>query len=122
MVYIPPGRYLLSDTLVLFMYTHLIGNYRCPPTLVLKPSSPGFTSRSGGMKPFLAAMIGYNTSTAAHDWWGGSGGENMNFFTEIQHLQVEIGAGNHAATGILWGVAQQIAFVLCGTTDKLSSV
>ena len=28
MVYVPPGRYLLSDTLVLFMYTHLIGNYR----------------------------------------------------------------------------------------------
>ena len=24
-VYVPPGRYLLSDTPVLFMYTHLIG-------------------------------------------------------------------------------------------------
>ena len=105
-VYVPPGRYVISDTLVLFFYTHLVGNYKCPPTLVLKPSSPGFTNRSAGMKPFLAAMIGYNTSTAAHNWWGG-GSENMNFYTEIQHLRVEIGAGNTAATGILWGVAQQ---------------
>ena len=49
---------------------------------------------------------GYNTSTADHNWWGG-GSENMNFYTQIQHLRIEIGSGNEAATGILWGVAQQ---------------
>eukprot|EP01044_Picomonas_judraskeda_P010049 COSAG03_NODE_1268_length_4429_cov_3.964451_2_plen_244_part_00 len=105
-VYVPPGRYIISDTLVLYFYTHLMGNHKCRPTLVLKPSAAGFTDQSKGMKPFLAAMIGYNTSTSAHNWWGG-GGENMNFYTQIQHLHIEIGSGNEAATGILWGVAQQ---------------
>ena len=31
----------------------------------------------------------------------------MAFFTQIMHLRLEIGAGNSAATGIMWGVAQQ---------------
>eukprot|EP01043_Picozoa_sp_COSAG02_P039898 COSAG02_NODE_3185_length_7214_cov_31.354181_6_plen_338_part_01 len=105
-IYVPSGRYIISDTLVLFFYTHLMGNHKCRPTLVLKPSATGFTDKSKGMKPFIAAMLGYNTSTAAHNWWGG-GSENMNFYTQIQHIHVEIGSGNEAATGILWGVAQQ---------------
>ena len=103
-VYLPPGRYLVSDTLVLLFYTHLVGNHRCPPTIVLKPSAPGgYTNRSAGLKPVIAAGNGFNTSL--HDWWDDS--ENMAFYSQILHLRVEVGAGNVAATGILWGIAQQ---------------
>jgi glucan 1,3-beta-glucosidase len=114
-VYLPPGRYVISDTLVLLFHTHLVGNFRCPPTIVLKPSSRGFTNRSFGLKPAIAAANGFNSSL--HNWWNSfgtpgnpakrSGGENMVFFTQILHLRLEIGAGNSAATGIMWGVAQQ---------------
>eukprot|EP01050_Picozoa_sp_SAG11_P028159 SAG11_NODE_7421_length_1147_cov_0.992366_1_plen_282_part_10 len=112
-VYLPPGQYLISDTLVLLFYTQLVGNFKCPPTIVLKPSSPGFTNRSSGLKPAIAAANGFNSSL--HNWWGSfglpdgrrSGGENMAFYSEILHLRLDIGAGNNAATGIMWGVAQQ---------------
>ena len=102
-IYLPPGRYLITDTLVLLFYTHLVGNFRCPPTIVLKPHSPGFTDKSAGLRPAIAAGNGFNTSL--HDYW--DDGENMAFYTQILHLRLEIGAGNAAATGIMWGVAQQ---------------
>jgi len=38
-VYVPPGRYLVSQTLPLWMRTQLVGNYKCRPTIVLAPGS-----------------------------------------------------------------------------------
>ena len=102
-VYLPPGRYVISDTLVLLFHTHLVGNHRCPPTIILKANSPGFTNRSAGLKPAIAAGNGFNTSL--HNWWEDP--ENRAFYTQILHLRLEIGAGNVAATGIMWGIAQQ---------------
>ena len=46
MVYVPPGNYLISDTLDLYFYTHLVGNHLCQPTLTLKANSPGFDQGS----------------------------------------------------------------------------
>ena len=106
-VYLPPGNYLISDTLVLVFYTHLVGNFRCPPTIILKPNATGFTDRSAGMKPAIAAASGFNLTTASHNWWDSH--ENMVFYTMIMHLNLVIGSGNAAATGIMWGVAQQTA-------------
>ena len=105
-IYLPPGRYVISDTLVLLFYTHLVGNFACPPTIVLKSSSAGFTDRAAGLKPAIAAGNGFgNTSVSLHDWWDDP--ENMAFYTQILHVRLEIGAGNAAATGIMWGIAQQ---------------
>eukprot|EP00947_MAST-08B_sp_MAST-8B-sp1_P003135 g3135.t1 len=106
-VYLPPGEYLISDTLVIVFYTHLVGNFRCPPTIILKPNATGFTDRTSGMKPAIAAASGFNLTTASHNWWDSS--ENMVFYTMIMHLKVVVGPGNAAATGIMWGVAQQTA-------------
>ena len=115
-VYVPSGRYLVSDTLVLWFYTHLMGSHHCPPTFVLKPNSSGFGDSEQGLKPVVVAMSGYNTSTYQHDWWdepghigltGRGDNENRNYYNQIHHLCIEIGSGNFAATGILWGVAQQ---------------
>lgn len=43
LVYLPPGRYLVSKTLPLYFYTHIVGNFRCLPTIVAKEGS--FTNR-----------------------------------------------------------------------------
>lgn len=115
-VYVPPGRYLVSGTIVIWFYTHLMGSHRCPPTFVLKPNSSGFGDPQQGLKPVVVAMNGYNTSTDQHDWWdepgrigktGKGDQENRNYYNQIHNLRIEIGSGNFAASGILWGVAQQ---------------
>ena len=53
-VYLPPGRYLVSDTLPLFFYTKLMGSWACRPTLVLAPNSPGFAA---GRKYVVSATM-----------------------------------------------------------------
>ena len=107
-VYIPPGRYLVSDTLVLWKWTKLLGNSRCPPTLILPANTPAFAGVSG-LRPLLVTVDGANSSTAAHMWWEENGidATNENFFTQMHHFTIEIGAGNPGAVGIMWNVAQQ---------------
>ena len=67
-VYLPPGTYLISDTLVLWFYSHLLGNALCPPTLLLAPSTPGF-SGAYGLRPMVTANLGFNISVRHHAWW-----------------------------------------------------
>jgi alpha-galactosidase len=154
-VYLPPGRYLVSDTIVAWMATNLIGSFKCNSTIVLKASSPGFAERRKCstvikfpkhqsrvdlfpghqpndpcylMKPVVAFMSGFNTRTSSHAWWSGylnvsgswctpqnnstqpltcgTGFEN-NFFNHARNINIEVGGGNPAASGLLWGVAQQ---------------
>lgn len=38
-VYLPPGTYLVSSTITLWFYTHLVGNFKCRPTILLAPNS-----------------------------------------------------------------------------------
>jgi hypothetical protein len=109
-VYLPAGTYKVTDTLVLWKWTVLIGNPHCPPTIVLPASTPAF-SGAKGLRPLLVTTVGFNTSTAAHAWWEQSGPNdiNENFFTSVRHLRVVIGAGNLGAVGVSWNVAQQTA-------------
>ena len=39
LVYLPPGNYLIRQTLPLYMMTHLVGNYKCRPTITLMANS-----------------------------------------------------------------------------------
>jgi hypothetical protein len=90
-VYLPPGRYAVSDTIVAWFYTHLIGSFKCNSTIVLRPSSPGFSlprQCSGELpnccfpghqtseatqcyftKPVVVFQGGFNTVTSSHAWW-----------------------------------------------------
>ena len=88
-VYLGPGTYKVTDTLVLWKWTVLIGNPRCPPTLVLPPQTPSFEG-AHGLKPLLVTAVGFNASTAAHAWWDQSGPNAVNehFFTSVRHLRV----------------------------------
>lgn len=109
-VYLPPGTYRVTDTLVVWFWGHLIGNPVCPPTLLLPPNTPGF-SGVGGMKPLLTASLGFNISAAHHAWWvqGEAMGGHANdlFYVQIHHVRIVCGAGNGGAVGILFPVAQQ---------------
>jgi hypothetical protein len=66
-VYMPPGDYLISDTLVMWYYAHLVGNPMCPPTIRLAPNSAGFVGLS--LKPVIVSAGGFNVTTASHAWW-----------------------------------------------------
>ena len=108
LVYLPAGRYLISDTLVMYYHSHLVGSLSpavgCRSTLVLSPTATGF-SNAGGAKPMLVTDNGFNRSTSS-PWWEDNVDKNMLFYAQVHHLDFD--TGQHAgAVGILWAVAQQ---------------
>ena len=109
-VYVPPGTYLVSDTLIVWRATLLAGDTDNPPTLVLKDGSAGFGDPARP-KPVLVTAGGYNVDSAIRDWktrtdqLGGS--TNNTFFITVRHLKIKLGDGNPGAWGIYWLVAQQ---------------
>ena len=112
-VYVPPGRYVVSDTLVLWYWTSFQGSAACPPTIELLPRSGGFGD-ARALKPVIATTAGYNLDPVDaatgynHSWWSGDDIDaNCNFYTQLHHVRVAVGSGNGGATGILWRVAQQ---------------
>ena len=111
-VYVPPGTYVISDTLIVWRATLLAGDSVDTPTLVLKDRSPGFGDPAKP-KPMLVTYGGYNVDPARQDWRvrtneiGGS--TNNTFFITLRHLNIRIGAGNEGAWGLYWLVAQQTA-------------
>jgi glucan 1,3-beta-glucosidase len=109
-VYLPPGTYLISDTLVIWFWGHLVGNAICPPTLLLAANAPGF-SGVAGLKPVVTSNLGFNISVAHHAWWvqGKAVGGHANdlFYVHIRNVNLRVLAGNDGAVGILWPVAQQ---------------
>lgn len=132
MVYLPPGTYVVNDTLVNWFHTELVGSAACPTTIRLAPSSPGFATRAAApsdgfsglwLKPVLVFQGGFNTRTSSHAWWSDRSprdspwctnntmtcgdGMNMNFYNMIRNIDIVVGAGNPGAIGLMWNVAQQ---------------
>lgn len=113
--YLPPGTYLVSDTIVLWFWSSLVGNPLCRPTLLLGPNTPGYDGHGGSgggiHKPIVAANGGFNTSASRHAWWlmGTLSGGNANdlFYTMIRDVNIVVQQGNEGAVGIFWPVAQQ---------------
>ena len=111
-VYVPAGRYLLRDTLILWKATRLVGDWRNPPTLVLAPNTKGFGDWERP-RPFLVTANGYRLREDSRDWHTRSnevgGSTNNTFGVYLMDLNVEIGEGNAGAWGVYWLVAQQTA-------------
>jgi hypothetical protein len=111
-VYVPPGTYVVSDTLIVWRATMLAGDAEDPPTLVLKDDAPGFGDPQNP-KPMVVTALGYNIDPATRDWrtrtneLGGS--TNNTFWITVRHLNLRIGKGNPGAWGLYWLVAQQTA-------------
>lgn len=88
-VYIPPGDYVVTNTLVLYFLTHLIGNSLCPPRLLLPAGT-----WPGGQNYVLSGDTSYD------------GEHDDEFYRGIAHIDIVIGANNGGAGGIHWAVSQ----------------
>jgi glucan 1,3-beta-glucosidase len=119
-LYLPPGTYRVSDTIVLWFWSHLVGSPCAPPTILLSSTAPGFDGNGtrGLHKPILAANSGFNVSAQHHAWWlhgkflGGNA--NDHFYAQIRDVNIVVEQGGGApdgatdgVVGILWPVAQQ---------------
>jgi glucan 1,3-beta-glucosidase len=86
-VYFPPGNYLVSATLPIWFYTHVVGNAACKPTVTLK-------ANSGASYVFSATV----DPTGEH---------TNNFYHTLHHVDIAIEPqGNDDVYGIHWAVAQ----------------
>lgn len=111
-VYLPPGTYRVSNTLVLWQGTYLFGEADNPPTLLLPAHTPGF-QQPDSPKPLLATASGYAIPAgipAGSLAWdlpeNVQGSVNNNFGNSIRHINLRIEPGNPGAMGIRWQVAQ----------------
>ena len=102
-VYLPPGTYVVSDTVVLWFFTHLRGSTLDPPTVLLKSSAAGFGD-AGALKPILATAGGCNQSIP---WWRDNFHANDMFYNQIHSININAGRGNSGAVGVYWSIAQQ---------------
>lgn len=82
--YFPSGHYRIGDTLPSYMYTHMIGNHECRPTIILEPSSTAH----------FAIMAAPNFDGPGVD----------NFYHQIQNIDVQVSSPD--AMGLHWKVAQ----------------
>lgn len=67
-VYLPPGDYLISDTIIVWFWTHLVGDACSPPKLRLAANASGFDG-SAGLKPVIATNCGFNITADRGVWW-----------------------------------------------------
>ena len=105
LVYLPAGRYLINDTLVMYFHSHLVGSLSseagCRSEIVLAAAAAGFSSEAAP-KPMLVTDNGFNRSTSS-PWQKDSVDKNMLFYAQVHHLDFD--TGKHAgAVGILWMV------------------
>ena len=102
-VYLPPGDYLISDTLVLWGYTGLRGHAFCRPRLLLQPATAAFSGASG-LRPVLATNTGFNLSADTNAWWQMTddvgGPITVNFYTTLWSVDILIGPGNPGAVAV----------------------
>ncbi|KAH9887450.1 putative Exo-beta-1,3-glucanae [Xylariomycetidae sp. FL2044] len=93
-VYFPSGTYLVSDSIVNYYYTMLVGNPNCMP--IIKASS-NFTSR------FLLDGNQYQDSTGSLGWVA----TNV-FWTQVRNLVIDMTSVSPsvAVCGIHWAVSQ----------------
>jgi hypothetical protein len=111
-VYVPPGRYVISSTLILWSRTQMFGEWTNPPTLVLSSNSSGFQDPNNPI-PFIVTAGGYNLPDDSTDWKDRTdqinGSTNNTFMITLEDLNIEIGASNPGAWAICWYCAQQTA-------------
>ena len=88
-IYLPPGTYVVTKTLPLWFLTHLVGNSKCPPTLLV----PAGTYPSG--QTFVLA--GDTSYDGDHD---------DEFYRAVMHINIKILGNNAGACGIHWAVSQ----------------
>lgn len=108
-VYVPPGDYLISDTLRVWGFTTVRGCSTSRPTLRLAPHAPGFGNVSA-LRPLLASTSGWgvNLTAGLPPWWHNTLPSNFLFYQQVHALSLDVSAaGNDGAVALYWCVAQQ---------------
>ena len=88
-VYVPPGDYVIKATLPLWFLTHLVGNSRCPPRLVVPPNTM--------TTPQTFVLSGDLSYDGEHD---------DEFYRGVQNIDIVFGTGNSGGCGVHWAVSQ----------------
>ena len=121
-VFLPSGRYRISRSLLIWPAVRLFGTGRTRPVLVLADNTPGFQKGVGSMVVFSGAPRG----VLAHSDMGRVENNRVpfppptvvpfdpkiydanpnTFYSGLSNVDIEIGAGNQAATGVRFRVAQ----------------
>jgi hypothetical protein len=107
-VYVPPGTYLLSKTLIVWDQTFFFGEPSNPPTLVLKSGS-----LTSGSAPFIVPVSSYNHNPYDTNWNTPTqsppfASANNTFFVDIRDINFTVQPNNPGCSDVmLWAVAQQ---------------
>lgn len=121
-VFLPSGRYRISRTILVWPSVRLLGTGRTRPTLLLGDNTPGFQTGIGSMVVFTGARRGDNargdigrielprvpfppSTVVPFDpkIWDAN---PSTFYSAMSNVDIEIGAGNPAATGVRFRIAQ----------------
>jgi hypothetical protein len=121
-VFLPSGRYKISRSILIWPAVRLYGTGRTRPVLFLADNTPGFQKGVGSMVVFTGARRG----VIAHNDMGRvevtrvpfppptvvpfdpkvADANPNTFYSGLSNVDIEIGAGNPAATGVRFRVAQ----------------
>jgi Pectate lyase superfamily protein len=121
-VFLPSGRYRISRTILVWPAVRLFGTGRTRPVLVLGDNTPGFQQGISSMVVFTGAARGDNArgdvgrielprvpfpppTVVPFDpkIWDAN---PSTFYSAMSNVDVEIGTGNPAATGVRFRIAQ----------------
>src|SRR6186713_406532 len=122
LVFLPSGRYKITRSILVWPGVRIYGTGRTRPVLFLGDNTPGFQKGVGSMVAFVGARRGANVfaqverteiprvpfpppSVVPFDpkvWDANS----ATFYSAMSNVDIEIGAGNPAATGIRFRIAQ----------------
>jgi Pectate lyase superfamily protein len=108
-IYVPPGTYLVKQSLLIWGNTFLFGEPSSPPTIVLAANSPNFSS---GSNPFIVTVGGYNVPAYSTDWSTRTGSfnatTNNTFFIDVHDINFTVQSGNPGCSDVfLYACAQQ---------------
>jgi len=115
-VFVPSGRYRLTRTIYIWPGVRVIGYGATRPALVLGDATPGFQTGVGDMVIFTGPRVGARGRTPGPVPFPPPGSVPPNdtindansgtFYSAMSNIDFEIGAGNPAAIGIRFHVAQ----------------
>jgi hypothetical protein len=99
-LFVPSGKYRLGKTIYIWPGVRLIGYGASRPLFLLAENTPGFQDGDGKYMLFFSGGRGRDGAGPPRD--GGAG----TFYSALSNIDIEIQAGNSAAVGIRFHVAQ----------------
>jgi hypothetical protein len=111
-VYVPPGTYLVSKQLIIWVPGFIFGEPSNPPTIVLKSGS---LTDSSNPIPFIVTLSSYNHQPYDTNWTSASTGNyastNNTFHFDLLNINFTVQSNNAGCSDVvLWQTAQGVSF------------